>query len=112
MRMPVAGRSVRPAMELRHPRYFVTIAEEQSFSADQVQRSDIESVAAVPIVISNQQARAELAASRARIAAAAHEERRRVVRDLHDGAQQRLVHTVITLKLAQQALAKGEENGP
>jgi PAS domain S-box-containing protein len=32
------------------------------------------------------------------------EERRRVVRDLHDGAQQRLVHTVITLKLAEQAL--------
>jgi signal transduction histidine kinase len=26
------------------------------------------------------------------------------VRDLHDGAQQRLVHTVITLKLAQEAL--------
>ena len=26
--------------------------------------------------------------------------RRRIVRDLHDGAQQRLVHTVITLKLA------------
>jgi signal transduction histidine kinase len=62
--------------------------------------------------ISNLQARAEVAASRARIAAAAHEERRRVVRDLHDGAQQRLVHTVITLKLAQQAVAKGAENGP
>ena len=27
-----------------------------------------------------------------------------MVRDLHDGAQQRLVHTVITLKLARQAL--------
>jgi signal transduction histidine kinase len=26
-----------------------------------------------------------------------------VVRDLHDGAQQRLVHTIITLKLAQRA---------
>jgi signal transduction histidine kinase len=30
--------------------------------------------------------------------------RRRVVRDLHDGAQQRLVHSVITLELAQRAL--------
>jgi signal transduction histidine kinase len=39
------------------------------------------------------------------VLAAADEERRRVVRDLHDGAQQRLVHTVITLKLARQALA-------
>jgi signal transduction histidine kinase len=36
--------------------------------------------------------------------AAADEERRRVVRDLHDGAQQGLVHSIITLKLAQQAL--------
>jgi signal transduction histidine kinase len=62
--------------------------------------------------ISSLQARAELAASRARIVAAADDERRRVVRHLHDGAQQRLVHTVITLKLAQQALAKGADNAP
>jgi signal transduction histidine kinase len=38
--------------------------------------------------------------------AAADEERRRVVRDLHDGAQQRLVHTTIMLKLAQRALER------
>jgi signal transduction histidine kinase len=54
--------------------------------------------------ISNIQARADLAASRARIVAATDEERRRVVRDLHDGAQQRLIHTVITLKRARTAL--------
>jgi signal transduction histidine kinase len=41
---------------------------------------------------------------RARLLAAADEERRRVVRDLHDGAQLRLVHTVITLKLAAAEL--------
>jgi signal transduction histidine kinase len=29
-----------------------------------------------------------------------------VVRDLHDGAQQRLVHTIVALKLAQRALAQ------
>jgi signal transduction histidine kinase len=40
----------------------------------------------------------------ARIVAARDDERRRVVRDLHDGAQQRLVHTVLTLKLARRAL--------
>jgi hypothetical protein len=34
---------------------------------------------------------AELAASRARLAAAAAQERRRIERDLHDGAQQRPV---------------------
>jgi signal transduction histidine kinase len=66
----------------------------------------------VATAIANLQARAELAASRARIAAAAEDERRRVVRDLHDGLQQRLVHTVVTLKLAQRALAQGAENGP
>jgi PAS domain S-box-containing protein len=54
--------------------------------------------------ISNAESRAELAASRARIVEAADSERRRVVRDLHDGAQQRLVHTVVTLKLARRAL--------
>jgi hypothetical protein len=43
----------------------------------------------------NTEARKELAASRARIVAATDEERRRVVRDLHDGAQQRLVHNGI-----------------
>jgi PAS domain S-box-containing protein len=64
----------------------------------------------VATAISNMQARSDLAESRARIVAATDEERRRVVRDLHDGAQQRLVHTTITLKLAQQALQS--EDGP
>ncbi|MDA0159917.1 histidine kinase [Solirubrobacter ginsenosidimutans] len=60
--------------------------------------------------IANIDARAKLTASRTRIVAAADEERRRVVRDLHDGAQQRLVHTVITLKLAQGALRPDDGN--
>ena len=47
--------------------------------------------------------RDQLTASRARLVTAADEARRRVVRDLHDGAQQRLVHMIVTLKLAQQA---------
>jgi signal transduction histidine kinase len=55
---------------------------------------------------------AYLAASRARIVAAADEERRRVVRDLHDGAQQRLVHTIITLRLAERALQNEAEDLP
>jgi signal transduction histidine kinase len=63
----------------------------------------------VATAISNIEARSDLAESRARIVAAGDDERRRVVRDLHDGAQQRLVHTVVTLKLAQQAL-EGEQD--
>jgi signal transduction histidine kinase len=66
----------------------------------------------VATAISNSEARAELAASRARIVAATDEERRRVVRDLHDGAQQRLVHTIITLKLASRALQHDEDAAP
>jgi signal transduction histidine kinase len=59
--------------------------------------------------VANTQARSDLAASRARIAAAADDERRRVVRDLHDGAQQRLVHTIVTLKLAQRGATDNGE---
>src|SRR6201999_1969505 len=62
--------------------------------------------------IANGEARSEVAASRARIVAAADEERRRVVRDLHDGAQQRLVHTVITLKLARRAMQSDGQAPP
>ncbi|MCW3003337.1 MAG: hypothetical protein JWQ20_2635 [Conexibacter sp.] len=50
----------------------------------------------------------EVQASRARMVAAADEERKRVVRDLHDGAQQRLVHTVIRLKLSHRAVQQGD----
>jgi PAS domain S-box-containing protein len=66
----------------------------------------------VVTAISNTEARTEVAASRARIVAAADEERRRVVRDLHDGAQQRLVHTILTLRLAQRALQQKEDDLP
>jgi signal transduction histidine kinase len=61
-------------------------------------------------VIANAQSRAELTASRARVVAAADEARRRIQRDLHDGAQQRLVSTVMALKLARQALAEADES--
>jgi PAS domain S-box-containing protein len=60
----------------------------------------------VATAIANIDARSALIASRARTVAAADEERRRVARDLHDGAQQRLVHTIITLKLAKEALER------
>jgi signal transduction histidine kinase len=66
----------------------------------------------VATAVSNLQARSELAASRARIVAATDEERRRVVRDLHDGAQQRLVHTVVTLNLARRALETEDDGAP
>jgi PAS domain S-box-containing protein len=50
--------------------------------------------------LANAQAREELAASRARIVAAGDAERRRLERNLHDGAQQRLVSLALMLRLA------------
>jgi PAS domain S-box-containing protein len=62
----------------------------------------------VATAIANAESRAELDASRARLLTEADAARRRVVRDLHDGAQQRLVHAIITLKLAQRAFQKND----
>ncbi|MBB5897994.1 signal transduction histidine kinase, partial [Kutzneria kofuensis] len=47
------------------------------------------------------QARTDLAASRARVVAAADETRRRIERDLHDGIQQRLVSLALDLRAAE-----------
>jgi signal transduction histidine kinase len=55
----------------------------------------------IATAVSNATAQTELIASRTRIVEAADEQRRRVVRDLHDGAQQRLVEAVMTLQLVQ-----------
>jgi signal transduction histidine kinase len=63
----------------------------------------------VATAVSQAEARAHLDASRARLVTAYDDARRRVVRDLHDGAQQRLVHTIITLKLARRAYDSGDD---
>ena len=55
----------------------------------------------VATAIANAQAHAELTASRARIVATADQTRRRIERDLHDGAQQRLVTLALQLRAAQ-----------
>jgi signal transduction histidine kinase len=58
----------------------------------------------VATAIANAESRAALAASRARIVATADETRRRIERDLHDGAQQRLVSLALELHAAQTAV--------
>ena len=60
--------------------------------------------ALVSVAIANAETASELAASRARIVRAGDEERRRLERNLHDGAQQRLVTLSLTLRLAQAKL--------
>jgi signal transduction histidine kinase len=49
-----------------------------------------------------------LRASRARIVATADAERRRLERDLHDGAQQRLVTLAVAIRLARRRIAAGD----
>jgi signal transduction histidine kinase len=75
-------------------------------------------VAAVRLTIDNEQLQAEIetqlaevAASRTRIVAAGDAERRRIERDLHDGAQQRLVTIALALRLAE-ARVGGDESTP
>jgi signal transduction histidine kinase len=58
----------------------------------------------VATAIANAESRAELAASRARIVAASDQTRRRIERDLHDGAQQRLVSLALSLRGAASAV--------
>ena len=55
----------------------------------------------VATAIANAEANAELRASRARIVATADQTRRRIERDLHDGAQQRLVTLALQVRAAQ-----------
>jgi len=54
--------------------------------------------------IANAESRAELETSRARIVATADATRRRIERDLHDGAQQRLLSLALELRAAQAAV--------
>ena len=58
----------------------------------------------VATAIANAEAHRELTASRARIVAAADEARRRIERDLHDGAQQRLVSLGLALRAAEASV--------
>ena len=58
----------------------------------------------VAVALANAEAREQLTASRARIVQAGDAERRRLERNLHDGAQQRLVSLALALRIAQSQL--------
>jgi GAF domain-containing protein len=61
----------------------------------------------VATAIANAETHTELTASRARIVAAADDARRRIERDLHDGAQQRLVSLGLEMRAAEASLPPG-----
>jgi signal transduction histidine kinase len=79
----------------------------QSVPAD-AERRLAEFAQLLETAIANADSRDQLNASRVRLLTAADDARRRVVRDLHDGAQQRLVQTILTLRLAREAMQAGE----
>src|SRR4051794_17745079 len=63
-------------------------------------------------ITDRRRADSELRRSRARIAEAAYEERRRIERDIHDGAQQRLGSLALTLRLRRSRLAPPPDPPP
>jgi len=63
----------------------------------------------VGLAVASAQARDDLAASRRRIIEAGDAERRRIERNLHDGAQQRLVALSVGLRLAQSKIRESPE---
>ena len=64
----------------------------------------------VATAIANAEAREELKASRVRIVASATEARRRIERDLHDGAQQRLVSLGLEVRALQASLPQDQDS--
>jgi signal transduction histidine kinase len=83
------------AASLEPPLFFWRGAEERLGAFTQL----------VSLALANEEARGQLEASRARLVSAGDEERRRLERNLHDGAQQRLVSLSLSLRLAQSKLA-------
>jgi PAS domain S-box-containing protein len=63
----------------------------------------------VSLAVASAQAREDLSASRARLVKAGDEQRRKLERNLHDGAQQRLVSLALTLRLARRQLESNAE---
>jgi PAS domain S-box-containing protein len=64
----------------------------------------------VSLAVASAQARADLQASRARIVRAGDEQRRKLERNLHDGAQQRLVAAALTVRAAQKRWSSDPES--
>ena len=84
----------------------ISSVEEEAFPAGSEQRvADFAEL--VALALANAHAREEVAASRARIVEAGDAERRRIERNLHDGAQQRLVTLSLFLRLAERQLPDG-----
>jgi signal transduction histidine kinase len=85
---------------------FFAAAESECDGVEERMFDFLELVAAA---IASTESRAELAASRARVVEAADASRRRIERDLHDGAQQRLVRLALTTRTAAGEVPPGQD---
>lgn len=66
----------------------------------------------VSLAVASAQARTDLIASRARLVQAGDEQRRRLERNLHDGAQARLVAVALQLRVARASLRRNPDAVP
>jgi signal transduction histidine kinase len=101
---PPAGRAWVPVARDGRPVAAMVVDESLTEDPELVQAAS----AATLLAVENGSLEGELRASRARILQAGHEERRRIERDLHDSAQQRLVALRIHLELAGEAFDSAE----
>jgi signal transduction histidine kinase len=106
---PIASATRAVEMVERNGRSIATIVHDPALREDPGLMASVS--AAVGLAVENQSLTAELQtqldevrASRARIVAATDAERARLERDIHDGAQQRLLALMIELRLAREAL--------
>ena len=112
-----AGEELGTLVVQERERQPLTPVEEQLFAglaaqAGLVLRSvRLRAELAVRLAESAQRAR-DLRASRERIVATQDEERRRLERDIHDGAQQHLVALAVNLRLARTLVARSSERAP
>ena len=105
-----AGRETTSLMRDRRP--VAVLAHKSGLLDDEQLVEDVTSAARLALENERLQAEVqarleELRASRARIVEAGDAERKRLERDLHDGAQQRLVGLSLSLRLLRSQLADG-----
>ncbi|WP_344115489.1 sensor histidine kinase [Kribbella alba] len=82
----------------------ISVASRQGPFGPATEQRMVEFTEIAATAIANAESRAQLTASRARVVAAGDEMRRQVERDLHDGAQQRLVSLALELRLARDTV--------
>lgn len=109
--LPTDGGERSVTMIERDGRRIAALTHDRAVDDEHLIRS---ACAAAALALENERLQAELRSqlaevrsSRARIVEAAHSERRRIERDLHDGTQQRLVSIAMTLGLAEAKAASG-----